>query len=442
MGRIVVVGLGPGDPSLLTQGARRAIESVEPAARFLRTSRHPSAFVVEGASSFDHRYESADTFDEVYRGIVVDLIGEAERHGEILYAVPGSPRVLERTVDLLDEAEQSGQIELEVIAAMSFVDLAWVSLGVDPYEQGVRLIDGHRFAVAGAGERGPLLVAHCHNTRVLSDIKLAVEEPPSAPVMVLQRLGLPDEKVFSVEWADLDREIEPDHLTSIYIPQMAEPVAGEVAAFVELVARLRSECPWDQEQTHRTLRRHLLEETYEVLEALGPVGDGGVDVDPDAYADLEEELGDLLFQIVFHTTLATEAGAFGLGDVARGVHDKLVHRHPHVFGEVGVLGSEDVVANWEQIKKAEKGRGSIFEGIPADLPALLYALKVLKKAATIGVEMPEITEQSTFGERLLAMISEARDADGDLDPESELRTAAGLLRDRAKAIEAAAEPAN
>lgn len=145
---------------------------------------------------------------------------------------------------------------------------------------------------------------------------------------------------------------------------------------------------------------------------------------------------------MFHTTLATEAGAFGLGDVARGVHDKLVHRHPHVFGEVGVLGSEDVVANWEQIKKAEKGRGSIFEGIPADLPALLYALKVLKKAATIGVEMPEITEQSTFGERLLAMISEARDADGDLDPESELRAAAGLLRDRAKAIEAAAEPAN
>lgn len=448
--RIVVVGLGPGDPSLVTAGTLAAIDAVP--TRFLRTERHPSASLVAGAATFDHRYESAADFDEVYRSIVADLVAAATEHGEILYAVPGSPRVLERTVDLLDAEAAAGRIELRVLAAMSFVDLAWVRLGIDPYEEGVRLVDAHRFAMAAAGERGPLLVAHCHNKRVLSDVKLAVDEPPAEPVVVLQRLGLPDESVTTVEWADLDRTFEPDHLTSLYIPALAAPIAGEVAAFVELVARLRAECPWDAEQTHRTLTRHLLEETYEVLEALDAVGDGGPETDPEAYGHLEEELGDLLFQIVFHTTLATEAGAFGLADVARGVHRKLVHRHPHVFGEVEVGGSDDVVANWEQIKQVEKGRESIFDGIPVHLPALLYATKVHKKAAAVGIPLPGDThragaavasaaleadgdpDETSIGELLLAAVALARAA--DVDPETALRSAAGRLRDRARTLEA------
>jgi tetrapyrrole methylase family protein/MazG family protein len=434
VGRIVVVGLGPGDPSLVTAGTIAAIDRVPSGARFLRTEVHPSAHLVPGARTFDHHYEAADTFDQVYRRIVDDLLAAAEQHDEVLYAVPGSPRVLERTVDLLDAAAADGRAEVEVLAGMSFVDLAWVRLGVDPYEEGVRLIDGHRFEIAAAGERGPLLVAHCHNQRVLSDIKLSVDHAPATPVVVLQRLGLPDESVTTVEWADLDRSFEADHLTSIYIPELAEPVAREVAAFVELVAKLRAECPWDAEQTHRTLTRHLLEETYEVLEALDAVGDGGPDTDPEAYDHLEEELGDLLFQIVFHTTLATEAGAFGLGDVARGVHDKLVHRHPHVFGLVEVEGADEVIANWEEIKKAEKGRESVFDGMPADLPALLYALKVTKKAATFGAT-PDPAD-GTLGGQLLALVAAARAADADVDPETELRAAAARLRDRAKAIEA------
>ncbi len=434
MGRITVVGLGPGDPALVTSGTLDAIARVPAPARFLRTEVHPSAHLVAGAATFDHHYEASDTFDQVYRRIVDDLIASSAGHPEVLYAVPGSPRVLERTVDLLDAAAAEGRIEFEVLAGMSFVDLAWVRLGVDPYEEGVRLIDGHRFEAAAAGERGPLLVAHCHNKRVLSDIKLSVDDFPETPVVVLQRLGLPDESVTTVEWAELDRSFEPDHLTSVYIPELARPVAGEVAAFVELVAKLRAECPWDAEQTHRTLTRHLLEETYEVLEALAAVGDGGPDTDPEAYAHLEEELGDLLFQIVFHTTLATEAGSFGLGDVARGVHDKLVHRHPHVFGQVEVDGADDVVANWEQIKKAEKGRASIFDGMPADLPALLYALKVVKKSSSLGVT-PD-PDDVTLGGQLLALVAAARSADGDVDPETELRAAASRLRDRARTVEA------
>ena len=445
--RIVVVGLGPGDPSLVTAGTLAAIEAV--AVRFLRTERHSSASLVTGAATFDHHYEAADTFDDVYRRITADLVAAAIEHGEVLYAVPGSPRVLEGTVDLLDAEAAAGRIVLEVLPAMSFVDLAWVRLGIDPYEQGVRLIDAHRFATAAAGERGPLLVAHCHNKRVLSDVKLAVDDAPAAPVVVLQRLGLSDESVTVVSWADLDRSFEPDHLTSIYVPELAAPVAGEVQAFVDLVAKLRAECPWDAEQTHRTLSRHLIEETYEVLEALDAVGDGGPDTDLDDYAHLEEELGDLLFQIVFHTTLATEAGAFGLAEVARGVHDKLVHRHPHVFGVAEVDGAEDVVANWEQIKKAEKGRDSVFDGIPVHFPALLYASKVHKLAKTVGLDLaaevptPEAAlaaatthgDEGTIGALLLAAVGLARAA--DVDPESALRGAASRLRDRGMAVEAA-----
>ncbi len=452
--RVTVVGLGPGDPGLVTRATLDAIDRVDPSARFVRTTRHPSVELVAGATGLDHHYEAEATFEEVYRAIVAELLQAATTHGEVLYAVPGSPRVLERTVDLLVEAAADGTVDVEVVAAMSFVDLAWVRLGIDPFEAGARLVDGHRFATAAAGERGPLLVAHCHNRRVLSDIKLAVEDPPTEPVVVLQRLGLPDESVSAVAWEDLDRTVEPDHLTALYVPALVSPVGGEVQAFVELVATLRAECPWDAEQTHRSLTRHLLEETYEVLEALDEVGDGGPDVAPEAYAHLEEELGDLLFQIVFHATLATEAGAFGLVEVARGIHDKLVHRHPHVFADVAVDGADDVVANWEEIKKAEKGRESVFDGIPAHLPALLYATKVHKKAEALGVNVVHDLDHArvdlraaalvaaevepddmTVGTMLLATVALARQ--GGIDPETALRAAASRLRTVGRAAEGA-----
>src|SRR5205823_5617831 len=147
-----------------------------------------------------------------------------------------------------------------------------------------------------------------------------------------------------------DRAVEPDHLSALWIPELAAPVGQELVRFAELVRTLRIRCPWDREQTHETLTRHLLEETYEVLEAIEGL--------PGSYPHLEEELGDLLFQVVFHATLAAEEGEFTLADVARGIHDKLVRRHPHVFGDVDADSADAVVANWEEIKRVEKGRAS------------------------------------------------------------------------------------
>ncbi|MGH9264388.1 MAG: MazG nucleotide pyrophosphohydrolase domain-containing protein, partial [Acidimicrobiales bacterium] len=317
---VVVVGLGPAGPDLITVAAGEAIASVPH--RYLRTSRHPAAVAVPGAVSFDPVYETAATLDDVYAGIVDALAEAAAEHGTVLYAVPGSPLVAERTVELLRQDER---VAVQVVPALSFLDLAWAALGVDPLAEGVRVVDGRRFAVEAAGERGPLLVAQCDTRQVLSDVKLSTED--LGEVTVLQRLGLPDQSVTTVAWADLDKEVEPDHLTSLWLPAAAPPVAREVARFDQLVHTLRQRCPWDREQTHRTLTRHLLEETYEVLEAIEALDlEAGVGFD-----HLEEELGDLLFQVVFHATLAAEEGHFTLADVARGIHDKLVHRHPHVF---------------------------------------------------------------------------------------------------------------
>ena len=424
--RVVVIGLGPAGPELVTAAALAEIDRIP--TRYLRTTRHPASAVVPDATSFDARYEAEATMEDVYRGIVDDLVAAAVDHGEVLYAVPGSPSVAERTVDLL---RADARVELVVHPSVSFLDLAWDRLGVDPVEAGVRLVDGHDFAVAAADATGPLLVGQCDRPSVLSDIKLSVEEGPT--VTVLQRLGLPDEVVTVVAWDDLDRGVEADHLTSIWIPGLAEPVAAELQRFADLVRRLRAECPWDREQTHQTLTRHLVEESYEVLDAIDLL-----DRDEDeGYVALEEELGDLLFQVVFHATLGAEEGRFTLADVARGIHDKLVIRHPHVFGEVEVAGAGEVVSNWEAIKKAEKGRESVFDGIPTGLPALLYALKVLRKAEATGlidaVPRPTGDEADDLGTALLALVAKAR-AEG-IDPEDALRRATSDWRDDLRAAE-------
>ena len=436
MAKVIVAGLGPAGPDLITGAVRDAIEQTS--RRFVRTSRHPAAVAVEPAESFDDLYDQASSFEEVYRAIVDRLVAEARAGvGNVLYAVPGSPLVAEHTVELLRAVPG---LELEVLAGLSFADLAWDRVGVDPLAAGVRLVDGRRFAVEAAGERGPLLVAQCDAVHVLSDIKLAALDAfdrsaaggGDEKVIVLQRLGLPDERVFEVAWADLDHAVAPDHLTSLYVAEMSAPIAREVARFADLAGVLRRRCPWDREQTHQSLRGHLLEETYEVLEALDAV-------DPDTlsgYEELEEELGDLLYQIVFHSVLAAEAGQFTLADVARGIHNKLKSRHPHVFGPsdsdlVEVDDADEVLVNWEAIKREQKGRSSVMDGIPPGLPALLFADKVIHKARSVGV-VPEVDTATVAGRLYEAVL--AAQASG-LDAESELRAFANAVGEQIRARE-------
>ena len=389
--RIVVVGLGPGGHDHVTVETREAIARAEH--RYLRTAIHPSADLVADAITFDHLYDAADTFDDVYTEIAASLRQAAGEHGEILYAVPGSPLVLERTVRHLRDADD---IELVVLPAMSFLDVAWARLGVDPVDAGVRLVDGHQFATDAAGERGPLLVAHTHANWVLSDIKLAVDEAVGdEPVTILHALGTADEQIVEVAWADLDRTIEADHLTSLWIPHLAAPVGAAYVRFHALTRTLPRAVPVGHRTDPRLAdpppargdlrgrRRHP-----------GPRSVHRVRVRPaaDPDADLIEELGDLLYQIEFHATIAEQEGRFTIADVANGIHDKLVRRHPHVFGDLvgSDLDTSEVLSNWDDIKRDEKSRTSVFDGIPRSMPALAYAAKVGSKASKVGFDWPDV----------------------------------------------------
>lgn len=460
MPSVVVVGLGPGDPALVTAGTSGAISRIS--VRFLRTARHPSASLVleaaGGATTFDEVYDAAATFDEVYEHIADALIRAAHQSNEVLYAVPGSPLVLERSVRILLERAAQEDVDVQVHPAVSFLDAAWTALGIDPVDAGVRLIDGHRFATEAAGEHGPLLVAHTHANWVLSDVKLAAEsEPGDTPVILLHHLGLPDEAIVSTTWADIDRTIEADHLTSLYVPHLAAPVAGELVRCHQLARTLREQCPWDREQTHQSLIRYLIEETYEVVDALEALDPD----DPSTDEALIEELGDLLYQVEFHSTIAEQEGRFTIADVARTVHDKLVSRHPHVFGDVKADTAEAVTSNWEAIKRAEKPeRTRVFDGVVRSGPSLLYAQQLQKKAAKVGFDWPDasgpldkIGEETTelreamqsgdpeavaleLGDLLFSVVNVARHL--SLDAESALRAAAGKFRERFEQVESLA----
>jgi tetrapyrrole methylase family protein/MazG family protein len=437
--RIEIVGLGPSADEYITDHTRQRIAAHQH--RFLRTAQHPSAHLVVDAITFDERYETSGTFDDVYIGIAEDLIAAAIQHGEILYAVPGSPLILEQTVRLLMSDDR---IECIVNPAMGFLEIAWARLGIDPIEHSVRLIDGHQFATAAAGLTGPLLIAHCHANWVLSDIKLAAEDADNVsnddmPVVILHHLGLSDEVVMTVPWSELDHSIEADHLTSIYIPELRAPVGKDLIAFHELARTLRRECPWDREQTHQTLTTYLLEETYEVVDAIA-----ALDID-DAHTDehLIEELGDLLYQIEFHAAIAEQEGRFTMGDVARGIHEKLVRRHPHVFApnENSEVGSDALVKSWDDIKKAEKAAKGIvagpFDGIPQATGSLAYASAILKRATKAGVpiELPspgaqELGDITDLGMHLLEVVAECRRR--GVDPEVALRKVSNIQRQNAE----------
>lgn len=461
-GHVVVVGLGPGGIDLVLPAAREAF--VRCPVRFVRTARHPAVVELAGDAveftSFDDAYDRAADLDEVYLSITERLVTAAGEHGEVVYAVPGSPVVAEHTVELLHDAQAAGTVRLTVVPGLSFAEVAWARLGVDPMATGARVVDGRSLEPGVLDAGTPVLVAQCDDLLVLGDVKLTLLErlPPETTVTVLARLGLPDERVEEIALVELDRVVVPDHLTAVFVPAVSTSVVRELVRLLALAERLRGPggCAWDAEQTHHSLTRYLLEESYEVVEAVERLparAPAGVASDDPAYVALNDELGDLLYQVVFHAVLAAEADAFDLGDVARGIHDKLVRRHPHVFGDVDAATSDAVMANWEQIKKVEKGVESIVAGITPGLPSLLYAHKLLRKGASVGLDPgdavvsldridaavqtlrdgePDDTEV-VLGELLAAAVALARDR--GIDTESALRGWAARYKLRFEATE-------
>ena len=385
---ITIVGLGPGSFKHITLETWELLTSGS--TLLLRTAKHPcvDTLTARGVSfsSFDYLYEQAEDFAGLYQQIATAVIEKAKQGQDIVYAVPGSPLVAEKTVELISAQAEAAGVSLSIIPAMSFLEVLYTRLGVDPIN-GVTILDAADLSELPPGLATGLIITQVYSRQVASDAKLALMDyyGDEYRITVVRHLGLPEEKITTVMLFELDRLDGIDHLTSVYVPpRSVHSTAFSLDPLVDVMAQLRSPggCVWDIEQTHLSLRRYIVEEVYEVLEAID-LADG---------VKLCEELGDLLLQIIFHARIAEESGEFTVQDVIDTVTEKMVRRHPHVFGEITVQDAAEVVVNWEQIKRQEKPgeRPGVLDGIPVGLPALMTAYKLQAKAAKVGFDWEDI----------------------------------------------------
>lgn len=397
---LTVVGLGSGDPDQMTLGVWRRLQAAKKI--FVRTAEHPAmSMLLEIGmeyTSFDTLYEQHDSFPDVYKAIAEALISEAKSMSTsvdepIIYAVPGHPMVAERTVQLLREQCPEAGIELQIIGGESFLDQAFISLGIDPIE-GFALLDAAELQPSLLQPQLHTLIGQVYDAFTASDVKLALMEryPDDYEVVVGHALGVASQQqIIRVPLYELDRTPGYGNLSLIWVPR-SDDAALRNRSFErlhEIVSILRSPegCPWDQEQTHQSIRKNFIEELYEALEAID-------NDDPDA---MQEEFGDVILQVMLHSQMEEETGAFSVYDVIQSLNEKLIFRHPHVFGDVDASNSEEALVNWEQMKAEEKrikgtdvSRTSVLDGIPPDLPALMKAYKLQKKAAKVGFDWDEL----------------------------------------------------
>jgi len=453
---ITLLGLGPGEPSLLTRQAWDLLNNISEI--YLRTIQHPAAAgfpVGLRVHSFDHFYEEEDTYPEVYHQMVERVLELGKRPEGVVYGVPGHPFMAEATApEIARRARQAG-IALRVVDGLSFIDAIFSALRIDPFPNAA-LVDALELTVAHHPPfppNVPTLIAQIHSPTVASDVKLTLMAvyPDNHPVQLVHAAGTSRELIEELPLYTIDRSQNIGLLTALYVPALGQSSSFE--AFQEVVAHLRAPegCPWDREQTHQTLRPYLLEEAYEVLEAL----------DADDPVAMREELGDLLLQIVLHAQIASEYGEFTMADILQRIHAKLVHRHPHVFGDLVVKDKEKVVENWERIKAAERAKeGEEAEGILDNtaqaLPALVLAETYQKRVARVGFDWPnmqgvldkideELEEvrlatdlrerENEMGDLLFAVVNLARWL--EVDAESVLRAANTRFRERFAKIETA-----
>lgn len=405
---IAVVGLGPAS---LDRVDGRTLEILRSApVVILRTTDHPAAIELASTRDVvpcDDLYGNAD-FDAVYQAIV-DRVLAAAVDADVVYAVPGSPSVGERTVPLLVDLGAKAGHDVEVWGASSFLEYVFAAVGLDPISDGAQIVDA-RDLPDPLPFHLPTIVTQVDSVLRASDLSVALAKtlPDDSQVVVLDRLGDRDEVVRSMSLVSLSR-YQGGPRTSVFVPAADVGVLGLIATN----RILRSQCPWDREQTHHTLITHLVEEAYEAADALGglPVEAPAGDPDFGAYAEVEDELGDLLLQVIFHATLAAEAGAFDIDEVAEINRRKLIRRHPHVFGDVEVDDAAGVLANWERIKQDEKARSSLMDDIPTGMPGIARAMKVQKRAASVKFDW---TDASDVFAVLRGEIDELQEAGDDV----------------------------
>ncbi len=439
---ITIIGLGPGSIKHLTLAAWEKLQQSNTV--YLRTSRHPCVADLPATlrcQSFDDIYEAHEQFDDVYSEIAERVLEAARRDGEVVYAVPGDPLVGEASVGKIIERARAASINIDIIPGVSFVEPCLSLLGIDALG-GLQILDALNVAAQyhpPINPSLPALLGQVYSPAVASDLKLTLmnQYPDEFLVKLIHSAGNADAQVESVPLYEIDRSRRIDIMTSLYLPPLGELSSFE--ALQNIIAHLRSPegCPWDREQTHKSLRPFLIEEAYEVLESLDAD-------DPEALCN---EMGDLLLQILLHTQIAIDDGEFHMSDVLQHLNEKMIHRHPHVWGDVPATGDFGQLSQiWQDAKAAERADKdiepeSILDGIPIAAPALFVAQRYSARAAKVGFDWQEVAGvEAKFQEELAEVFSAKSDAErakeiGDLifvlvnwlrwlkvdDPESLLR---------------------
>ena len=388
---ITVIGLGAGDLNQMQLGVYKKIKAVK--SMYVRTMDHPVLVDLQAdgvqMESFDYVYEKHDTFGPVYREIADTLI-EKGRGAEIVYAVPGHPLVAELTVQYLIEAERNGEIQLTIEGGQSFLDPIFAALKIDPIE-GFQLLDGTSLSQHEINMRQHVLIGQVYDTFSASEVKLTLMEKyrDDFPVTIVTAAGSSEERLRTVPLYELDQAAELNNLTTVYVPPVKsdEEALRDWTTFRHIIAKLRSPegCPWDREQTHESLKKYMLEEVHEFLAA----------VDAEDDFAMVEELGDVLLQVFLHAQIGEDNGYFNLEEVLANISEKMIRRHPHVFGDVEAEDADAVVANWQEIKAAEKG-GMSEEPLLKDAytagSSLQTSYNYQKKAATVGFDWPNVDD--------------------------------------------------
>lgn len=381
--KIEVIGLGAGDLDQLPLGIYRKLKHSETIV-LLRTKEHPvvKSLAEEGVifESFDDYYEREEQFENVYESIVETLLKKAQEKS-IIYAVPGHPMLAEQTIQLLLDQQE---IEVEILGGQSFLDDLFTSLKIDPID-GFQFVDATSFERSQLNYRQHLIFCQVYDRYVASEVKLTLLEdlPADHPVTIVDGAGSDNEVIKTIHLEELDHSLEISNVRSVYIPPVSKDLLHHTfPSLREIIATLRGPngCEWDRKQTHESLREYLIEEVYEVIEAIDNQDDDAI----------IEELGDVLLQIMLHSQIGEDAGYFTVDDVIRGITEKMIHRHPHVFSN----STGDISQTWDELKQAEMGEksSSILANIPRNLPALAKAFKIQKKAAKVGFDWDDVNE--------------------------------------------------
>ncbi|PLT30849.1 nucleoside triphosphate pyrophosphohydrolase [Peribacillus deserti] len=385
---IKVIGLGSGELSQIPYGIYKTLK--EAGHCFVRTMDHPviRELSEEGITfaSFDSIYEKHGQFEEVYEEISNILLSAAKEQN-ILYAVPGHPMVAEKTVQLLLEKGPSLSIEINIEGGQSFIDSLFQAAGFDPID-GFQLLDGTSLRADELMITGHVIIGQVYDQFTASEVKLTLMEklPDEYEVYIITAAGSSAEQIKKVHLYELDHGMELNNLTSIYVPPVKkeEWLYKEFFKAKQIIAALRGPggCPWDQEQTHESLKKYLIEETYELIDA----------IDQGDEEQMIGELGDILLQVLLHAQIGEDEGLFSISDVIGSLSSKMVRRHPHVFGDVQVKDSEDVIANWQKIKETEgsaEKKEHMLDSVETSLPQLLTAYEYQKKASKAGFDWKE-----------------------------------------------------